>query len=118
MTTRLSKAVKWINSTSSTVLLLYKHNNLLQLVKLLIDNGVDVAAKEPKGWTAIYFLCRYYAHDNLFLSVKLWIEKEADVTAEMFDGWTALHYLFQHYTHNNLIHVAKLLIENGANTNA
>ena len=44
----------------------YINVNLIELVNLLVENGVDVAAKEYiRGWTELHFLRRNYEHDYL-----------------------------------------------------
>jgi len=43
----------------------YAHDNQIDVVKLLIENGFDETAKDFKEWTALHLLCRFHFHDNL-----------------------------------------------------
>jgi len=97
----------------------YPHDNLICLVRLLIEKGVDVSVKDPEGWTLLHLLCRNYSNNNLIELVKLLIDNGIDIKAELVDdGLTALHFLCMNYTHDNLIDLVRLLIEKGVDVNS
>jgi len=56
-------------------------------VRLAINFGADVKAKDNDGWTPLHFASK---EDNIEIA-KLLIEKGADVGAKV-DGWTPLHW--------------------------
>ena len=60
----------------------YTHPNLIDIVRLLIENGVNVTAKLNDDWTTLHFVCFYYRHDNLIDIARILISHGADVTAK------------------------------------
>ena len=53
-----------------------------QIVRLLVDNGFDVKAKDDNNWNALHFVCRYYSGDNLIDIVRLLIDNRIEVNAK------------------------------------
>jgi len=97
----------------------YKHDDLINLVTLLINSGVDVKAKSSDGWTALHILCQKYTHNNLAEIIQLLISNGVDINARTTSkGLTVLHILCQNYTHSNLFDIIKLLLEKNVNINA
>lgn len=80
----------------------YTHDNLIDLITILIENGV-IADQYDDGWNALNFLSSYYGHGNLVDLVKLLIGKGFYTNAKSSYGWTALHLVCAHYKHVNLI---------------
>ena len=80
----------------------------IKRVKLLIEEGADVNARDEDGSTALIEAARY-EHTEI---AKLLIENGADVNAKDKDGWTALMGVAK------TGETAKLLIEHGADVNA
>jgi ankyrin repeat protein len=81
-----------------------------EIVKLLLDNGVNVDVKSDVGWTALMF-----AADKGFTNiVKLILQTGADINAQDNDGYTAL----MGAAFSGRTEVVKLLLENDADMNA
>ncbi len=91
----------------------YAHENLLEVAKLLIENGVDVNAKDYSAFrlNAFHYLCHYYPHDNLIKVVQLFINNGLHLAGKvgLSEGWTSLLLLCRCYKKDNLDEIAKLL---------
>ena len=96
----------------------YDHDNLVDLIRLFIDRGVNINCKEPIQWkTLLHYVCKRYRSDNLIDVIKLFIESGVDSNAkckEMGAEISVLEYIFTCYKKDNLIDIARLLIEKGA----
>jgi ankyrin repeat protein len=55
-------------------------------VRLLLEKGADVEAKDNSGWTALHYAARR-GHEAV---VRLLLEKGVDVEAKTSNGWMAL----------------------------
>lgn len=94
-------------------------NGSIELVKLLIENGANVNARDKYGETPLHHsiyhsvLDETQSNNNVSKEeiVKLLIENGADVNAKNNNEKTPLHYA-------ESVTIAKLLINNGANINA
>ena len=84
-------------------------NKDIKEVITLIEEGVDVNAKEKDGWTALM-----YAAGGSLNIVKLLIESGANVNMKDENGWTAL---MEAAKHDFDTVIPKLLIKKGANVN-
>jgi len=82
-----------------------------EIVKLFIENGADVNAKDSSGWTPLHF-----ARD-IDIAILL-IEKGADVNAKDESGSTPLHAIVGVLTSKNKKETILMLLKNGANINA
>jgi predicted nucleic acid-binding Zn-ribbon protein len=78
-------------------------------VKLLLDKGVDVNAKDTEGWTVLMYASEY-GHTEI---VKLLLESGADVNAKTEYGNTALICA----SVNGYTEIVKMLLEAGADVN-
>ena len=79
-------------------------------VKLLLELGADINAKNNYGWTALIYAARWGNTDT----VKLLLELGADINAKNNYGWTALIYAARWGNTDTV----KLLLELGADINA
>lgn len=97
----------------------YSHDNLIEIAKLMIENGAEGDVKENlDDLTALHLLCENYNHDNLIELVKFLIENGTDINAKLkSDGCTSLHILCENYNHFNLKELIQLLIEKGVDVN-
>jgi len=90
----------------------YKHDNLIDLARPLIENGIDINAQDSDGWNALHFLFGYYNHENLIELVRFFMDKGVDVNAQTKLGWNPLHALFRFHRYD-LLNLTKLLTEKG-----
>lgn len=72
-----------------------KRSSSLDLVRLLIVCGIDIAARDFKGDSALHKLCRYSESENLFDLIRLLVEAKVDVKAETLSGSTAVNLLWE-----------------------
>ena len=84
----------------------------LEMVKLFMEKGADVNAKNSDGGTVLMFAAR---GGNLEV-VKLLLEKGLDVNAKDKGGRTVL--MFAASTDGGQVEVVKLLLEKGLDVNA
>lgn len=70
-------------SKGKTPLLFAAKNNAGEAVKLLIDAGADVNAKDTKGYTALHYAVRF---DNVQMAKAL-VAAGADIEAVSDEGW-------------------------------
>jgi len=93
-----------------TLLHLAAWNNEHELVKLLLEFGADVNAKNIRGWMPLHIAVQ----ENAAEAARLLIEHGASVNAKDEDGLTPLHGA----AGQNAVGVAQLLVARGADVNA
>lgn len=106
--------IKSVDKENNTALILASKFGYNEIVKILIENGADINAKDNEGTTALMNAAMdidYYTNDEI---CKLLIENGADINAKDLQGNNALIYasIFEHFD------IIKLLIESGAEINA
>jgi hypothetical protein len=95
----------------------YNKENLIDIVRLLIDKNIDVNSKTNDGWNALHLLSRNYDKENLIDIVRLLIDKNIDVNSKTNDGWNAMNFLSRYYDKENLIDIVRLLIDKNIDVN-
>ncbi len=90
-----------------------ENGDLLEVISLLLERGVDVNHKDEDEWNALYFLCRHYQKDNLTEIISLLIDHKIDVNSKDKEGKNILHWLCENYEKDNLCEIIRLLIEHG-----
>ena len=63
----------------------YHGDNLINIVRLLIDKGINVNAKDNEDWNALHVVCCYNNGDNLIEIVRLLIDSGINVKAKALD---------------------------------
>ena len=81
-----------------------------ELIKLFLAKGVDVNARNNKGWTALMSAADR-GHKDI---VETLLANGADWNAVSMDGWTALMMA----ANNGAIDIVKILLAKGVNVNA
>ncbi|XP_046439709.1 probable serine/threonine-protein kinase irlC isoform X2 [Daphnia pulex] len=95
----------------------YQNENLIEIIQLLIQNGIDVNNKINVRWNALTLLCRHYQNTNLIKIIQLLIQTGIDVNCKTNGSWNALTLLCRHYKNENLIEIIRLLIQHGIDVN-
>ena len=71
-------------------------DNILLLIKLMIDNGIDVKATDDStGSNGLHLLCKYYTNGNIYDIIRLLIQKGVDPETKNKLGFTPLHHMNQ-----------------------
>jgi ankyrin repeat protein len=96
---------------SGARLLLAIRNGDMEEVNDLLNEGVDVNAKDFKGYSALPVA----AFNNNMEMVRLLLDKGVDVNGKGYKGCTAL---FEALINNSNFEMAKLLLDKGADINA
>ena len=95
----------------------YSGDNLIDLVQLMILNGVEVNSNK-NGSSPLLLLCEYYNNHNLIDLIQLLVQSGADINAKTSDGWNALHFVCRYYSGDNLLDIIRLLIDRGIDVKA
>ena len=99
------------------------HPEFVEIVELLVENGVDVTSHDNiERFTALFLICANYKGDRLVELVRLLVENGADTshasTAVKSFDWTALHFLARNEKHNqHCVTVVRLFVDNGFDLN-
>ena len=98
----------------------YNNNGNLfeKLIRLLIENGIDVNEKTDRGFNALLLLYRNKIELHLLNVVRLLIEKGIEINAKYGDGESALHLWCLFSNNMDFLEVAHLLIDAGIDLNA
>jgi len=94
----------------STPLYLASREGHVEVARLLLKYGADLAAQTKDGWTPLH---RAPDRGNVKLA-QLLLERGADAAAQTKDGWTPLHRA----SDRGDMEIARLLLEHGADAAA
>jgi len=87
-------------------------NSRLEVVKNLLEKGVNIESKNKDNYTPLNISCKYGFCDNLDLeTVKLLLKKGANIESVCYGGLTPIHNACR----SNKSDIVKLLFEKGAN---
>lgn len=92
-------------------------NGNVEKIKLLLENGADVNAKDDKGWTPLMMASRHSNTSSNIETVNLLLQNGADVNAKQNTGWTPLMLASRYSNTDSNIQTVKLLLQNGADVN-
>eukprot|EP00757_Euglenozoa_sp_SAG-D1_P022366 gene22366-8885_t len=73
-------------------------HSMPNVVKILLQAGADIEAKDQDGWTALLIAC-HNGHSDV---VEMLLQAGADIEAKDQHGWTALMEAC-HYGHSNVV---------------
>jgi ankyrin repeat protein len=90
-----------------------KNKNLIEIIRLFIENRIDINCRTNYGDNALTELCYSYKKENLIDIIRILIEKGIDINCKNEDGDNALTTLSKNYKNENLIDVITLLIKSG-----
>ncbi len=98
----------------------YNGDDLIDIIRILIQKGVDVnQATKKNGFNALMLLCMQYHRDNLIDIVRLFVETGANVNNKgTDDAWNVLHIICRYYNSEKLIEIIALLIAHGIELDA
>lgn len=88
----------------------YSNDNLVEMVQLLADKGIDINWTNKDGWNALHLACTYYQNKKLFDIVRLFIDPKIEVHCKTSEGDDALHLVCHHYNKTNLLQIVGLLL--------
>ena len=75
----------------------YKNDNLIEIVKLLIEKGAKVDEQSLVGVTPLYLVCQHFQSENLVDIIQLLIENGAKVNTKTGIRLSPLHVLCKNY---------------------
>jgi len=81
---------------------------MMEIVKILIEKGADVNAKNNEFWTPLHNLIHNYDHESLIEIVLLLIENGADIDARTSKGYLPIDFL-KNYPGENRSEIERLL---------
>jgi ankyrin repeat protein len=83
----------------------YQDDNLIEIIQLLIQHGIDVNCKTNAGSNALTLLCEFYQKENLIEIIQLLIHHGIDINCKNTVGQNALVSLCLSYEKENEIEV-------------
>jgi ankyrin repeat protein len=89
----------------------YNKENLIEIVRLLIDNKIDVNSKNNDGWNALHFVCYYSPKSRLFDLVRLLVQHKIDKKVKTTGGeiGTARSFLLNRFKEEEIKDVLQIL---------
>jgi ankyrin repeat protein len=94
------------NDGRNALHLLCEHNSsekLIDVIKLLIDNKIDLNEKNNHEWNALHLLCQHNSSEKLMDAIKLLIEHGIEVISNGLNAQSLLLGNSQYRWKNNNI---------------
>jgi ankyrin repeat protein len=95
------------------LLILVTKNKNLTILRILINNGIDIESKDADGNTALIFAAKH-GDENI---IKLLLNYGANVNASNNNDENVLMHACIYYSHKNSINIFRLFLEHGADIN-
>jgi ankyrin repeat protein len=95
------------------LLILVTKKNNLTILRILINNGIDIESKDPDGNTALIFAAKYGYEDI----IKILLNYGANVNASNNEDETVLMNACVYNSHKNSTNIFRLFLEHGADIN-
>ena len=89
----------------------YNRDNIIDIVKLLIQRGIDITTTNEKGLNALMLLCIQYNHENLIDLIELLIEHDTNINQREANGRTPLMLLCMKNNTHSLFHAVDTLLK-------
>jgi ankyrin repeat protein len=87
----------------------YTNENLIDIIRFLIEKGIDVNCKGIGGDNALHILCEYYQNENLIDIIRLLIENGSEVSTETFNYFTYCYKPFyRKQSRNEILNLLRL----------
>ena len=81
------------------------YHESFEIIKYVIDKGIDLEKTSSKGWRPIHFICNKSNCESSvqFDIIKYIINKGIDIEAETNDGWRPIHFIGCKYSTPEII---------------
>jgi ankyrin repeat protein len=89
----------------------YQEDNLIEIIRLLIEHDINVSCKDKDGKNVLHLLCKKYQKDNLVDIIQLLIERDFDVNLKNKEN--ILHFYCTKYKGEIFIDIVNIFLENG-----
>lgn len=90
----------------------HARSGLIDIVRFLIDSGVDVNKKTKCGWHALMCVCRYYRNSNLIDIVRLLADDGSEVNCKNAYGPNSFTFICanEFLDHNTCLDLFRLFV--------
>jgi hypothetical protein len=82
---------------------------LPEIVKLLLERGIEVNCKDHEGWNALHFVCRKCPREHLYAVVRLLIIWNIDKAVMTIGMASARSFLLNRYTEEDVKDLIQML---------
>jgi ankyrin repeat protein len=90
----IDKNVNIIGKTNKKLIHWICQYSIPEIIRYIIDKGVDLECQDNGGWRPIHFICRYSTPDM----IKYIIDKGVDLACQTNDGWRPIHFICRYST--------------------
>ena len=94
-----------------------KTYDLEDIVKFLLESGIDINLKTDDGWTALASSVRNSVTDSTELTVKMLLDFEADINIKNNEGKTSIMLASMYSNQGSSKYTVKMLLDAGAAVN-
>lgn len=116
-TTHRGMTQRGVNNALLFLCQYYDKENLIDIIRLLLDQNIDVNSINNEGENALHFVCGNYRKDNSIDIIKLLLDRGIDVNRKTNQRSTALTLLCKCYQNDRLIDIIRLLVGKGIDVN-
>ncbi len=115
----MNRTDRELNRNALQLFLKHKRGrDVLEIVQLMVERGINIKHQTSSGWTALHYLCANSTLDNLVNIARFMVENGADATAMNLDGITAFHTLCENCNNiNSMVDMVRFFIEREVDVN-